>query len=109
MNLRALQFAVIELMRSIIANSPTVDVFNSKLTKLSKKNILADHWIKNRIRPVFMILMHLRAEREGDFALCHLKCKLMLPYFFAALHWNYARDGIVYLSSLEKSGNILFN
>ena len=26
----------------------------------------------------------------------------MIPYFFAAGHWNYARDSIVYLRTIEK-------
>ena len=50
-------------------------------------------------------MLYLRAEREGDFALNYCACKRMIPYFFAAGHWNYARDGIVYLRSLERLPN----
>lgn len=42
MNLCALQFFVIELLRDIIGDSPIVNVFNSKLTELSEKSILPD-------------------------------------------------------------------
>ena len=48
------------------------------------------------------MMMYIRAEREGEFGL-HFYCwKKMIPYFFAAGHWNYARDGIVYSRSMEK-------
>ena len=83
---------MIELLHDIIADSPTVEVFNNKLAELSEKSMLADHWIKNLIRTIFIMLMYLRAEREGDFALHYLTCKLILPYFFATSHWNYAKD-----------------
>ena len=33
----------------------------------------------------------------------------MIPYFFAAGHWNYARDSIVYLRSIEKMPTNLLN
>ena len=52
MNLRALGVVVIELLRDIIGDSPTVDVFNKKLTEPFEKSILADHWIKNLIDPL---------------------------------------------------------
>ena len=109
MNLCALRFVAIEILRHIILDSPIVDVFNNKLNELSGKSILADHWIKNLIRAVFIMLMYLCAERESDFALHCLTCKLMLPYFFTASHWNYARDGTVYLRYLEKLYNTLLN
>ena len=97
------------MLRDIIANSPTIDVFNNKLNEISEKRILANHWIKSLIRPAFTMLRHLRAEREDDFALDYLTRKLMLPYFFAVSHWNYARDGTAYLRLLEKYPNTLLN
>ena len=33
----------------------------------------------------------------------------MIPYFFAAGHWNYAGDSIVYLRSMEKMSTNLLN
>lgn len=54
---------------TFIENCPTTDVTNIKLTELSEKNIFADHWTKNLTRHVLVMLMYLRDEREGDFAL----------------------------------------
>ena len=64
--------------------------------------MLAEHWIKNLIDPVFLMMKYLRAEREGEFGLHLYCCQKMIPYFFAAGHWNYARDGIVYLRSMQR-------
>ena len=33
----------------------------------------------------------------------------MLPYFFAAGHWNYARDGVAYVRMMEKLPNSLLD
>ena len=72
---------VIELLRDIVADKPIVDVFNNTLTELSEKSILPGYWIKNLMRPVFVMLLYLCAEKEGDFALHYLACKLTLPHF----------------------------
>ncbi|MES9884496.1 MAG: hypothetical protein ABW185_26930, partial [Sedimenticola sp.] len=48
-------------------------------------------WIDCFIYPVVIAHMFVRAEREGNYIL-HMFCMTkMLPYFFAAGHWNYAR------------------
>ena len=55
------------------------------------------------------MMMYIRAEREGEFGLHLYCCKKMIPYFFADGHWNYARDGIVYLYSMERMPDKLLN
>ena len=58
-------------------------------------------WIDCLIMPVVIIHMFLRTEREGDWLL-HLYCvKQMLPYFFSAGHWNYARFGFWYRHEMQ--------
>ena len=42
------------------------------------------------IIPVVIIHLFIRAEREGDWLLHLYAFKRMIPYFFAAAHWNYA-------------------
>ena len=70
---------------------------------------LAKHWINNLIYPVFLMMMYIRAEREGEFGLHLYCCQKMIPYFSAAGHWNYARDSIVYMRSMEKMPIDLLN
>ena len=59
-------------------------------------------WIDNLIKPVFIIMLFIRAEREGDWPLHLLATEMMLPYFFASGHFNYARNGLYYLRSMSK-------
>ena len=107
MNVRALRIVVIELLRSIMNNHTTEDQFYSTLNDLARKSKLAKHWIQNLIEPVFLMMMYVRAEREGDIGLHLYACRKMIPYFFAAGHWNYARDSLVYIRSMEKLPNDL--
>ncbi|KAH3691989.1 hypothetical protein DPMN_191404 [Dreissena polymorpha] len=59
-------------------------------------------WVDCLIKAVFLIMMYVRAKREGDLPLHLTSVKLMLPYFFAAAHPNYARFFLYYLRSPEK-------
>ena len=47
-------------------------------------------------------MMYVRAEREGEFGLHLYACDKIIPYLFAAGHWNYARDSTVYMRTMEK-------
>ena len=61
------------------------------LEKTAEVNRTAKVWLENVIKPVFIMMRFIRAEREGNWPL-HLHATWeMLPYFFAAGHVNYAR------------------
>ena len=102
MNVRALRIVAFELLRDLVDENMTQEDLVKALDDLSEKSMLAEHWIKNLIDPVFLMMKYLRAEREGEFGLHLYCCQKMIPYFFAAGHWNYARDGIVYLRSMQR-------
>ena len=51
------------------------------------------------------MMMYIRAERESDWCLHLVAIKAMIPYFFAAGHFNYARYGMYYLRSMESMPN----
>ena len=54
------------------------------------------------------MMLYVRGEIEGEFALHLDACKMMLPHFFAASHWNYDRDRIAYVQMMENiPGNVL--
>ena len=38
----------------------------------------------------------------GELAFHLHACELMMPYYFAASHWNYARDGLNYIRMMKK-------
>ena len=61
------------------------------LEDLAEKSKSAKLWVDMLIRPVFIIMMFVRAEREGDWPL-HLEAfKQMIPYFFASGHVHNTR------------------
>ena len=71
MIMRALRFAVIELLREYIdfKNITSYSELSKMLDELSSKSFLAEKWIENLIKPVFIMMMYLKAEREEDFGL----------------------------------------
>ncbi len=48
-------------------------------------------WVDCFILPVMIMHMFIRAERTGQWHLHLYALERMVPYFFAAGHWNYAR------------------
>ena len=48
------------------------------------------------------MMLFVRAEREGEWALHLYAVSQILPYFFAAGHQHYARYGLYHLRSMEK-------
>ena len=48
------------------------------------------------------MMLFVRVEREGEWALHLYAVSQILPYFFAAGHQHYARYGLYYLRSMEK-------
>lgn len=108
-NVRALRIIVIEMLRPLISQDTTESDFTATMEELCKKSVLAEHWINNLVRPVLLVMMYIQAERNGKFDLHLHACKQMLPFFFAAGHWNYARDGVVYLRMMESLPSSLVN
>jgi len=101
-NVRALRIVAEELLRRIVQDNNMAsydelilcldDVASSRTAKL---------WVDVVIKPVFIMMQYIRAEREGDWPL-HLEAvQQMVPYFFASGHVNYARYGLYYLRSME--------
>ena len=58
-------------------------------------------WVDCLIKPVFYMMLYIRAERESDWLLHLHAVSIMKPYFFAG-HNNYARYGNYYLYDMKK-------
>ena len=59
-------------------------------------------WIENVIKPVLIMMLFVRAEREADWPLHLWAVKEIIPYVFAAVHVSYARYGLYYLRTMER-------
>lgn len=103
MNMRAMRMLVEELLRDIVGQGQLKchDDLMAVLDDLADRSRTAKTWVDIFIKPVLIMMVYVRAEREGDWSLHLQAVKLMLPYFFASRHVNYARYGVYYLRSME--------
>lgn len=101
-NVRALRLLAEEILRhTVIENNITSkkQLFNV-LSDLASKSRTSKLWIDIIIKPVFIMMKFVRAEREGEWML-HLEAlREMLPYFFSAGHVHYARYATYYYRSM---------
>ena len=69
MNVRALRIVVVELLRMYIDENTTCDDLTKLLIDLSGRSCVAENWINNLVYPIMLIMLYVRAEREGEFLL----------------------------------------
>ena len=102
-NVRALRIVSEELLRPVLSANKVddFDELEQLLSDISSRSKTSRLWIDCVIRAVFIMMMYIRAEREGDWGLHLVAVKAMIPYFFSAGHFNYARYGLYYLRSME--------
>ena len=87
-NMRALRIIAEELLRPILTGGTANDMHGLKISVAEVKH--SHLWIDCVIKAVFIMMMYICAEREADWCLHLTAAKEMLPYFFAAVHVNYA-------------------
>ena len=100
-NVRALRLVVEELLRSISEQSESYEML-SILEERGRVSRTAKLWVNCLAQSVLIMMLFIRAEREAEWPLHLLAVKLIIPYFFAAGHLNYARYGLYFLSSMER-------
>ena len=72
-----------------------------KFERAAAKSPTAKLWVDCLLKPVFIMMLYVRAEKEGEFHL-HLRAiELMMPFFFAAGHIHYARYATYYIISMQ--------
>ena len=82
-------------------NMLCMDDLQHALNGTASHSRTANLWINCVIKPVFTIMKYVRAEREADWPLHLSSVHEMMPLFFAASHFNYARYGLYYLRKME--------
>ena len=55
-----------QVLHEILCEVNTVDELMQELKARASRNKTAKHWVENLILPVFLMLMFIRAEREGE-------------------------------------------
>ena len=106
--LRALRIVVEELLRDILSKVDTYESMMEVLETKASQSKTTQWWVENLVKPIFIMMLFVRAEREVDWPLHLWAVKEMIPYFFAAGHCNYARYATYYLHSMEKLSKKVF-
>ncbi|EDO50031.1 predicted protein [Nematostella vectensis] len=106
-NVRAFRLVVEELLRSLMSDGEvtTPEKLLRRLDDVASLSKTSKLWVDCFIKPVFIMMLYVQAEREGDWPLHLVAVKKMLPYFFASAHVNYERWGLYYLRSMERLGD----
>ena len=99
--LRAYRMLVTVVLQDFLKDGPQTDAALSEYLDKACEHPTGRLWVNCLIRPTFITLQFLRAEREGDFLLQQYCLKQMVPYFFAAGHHNYARYITWYLKVVQ--------
>ena len=68
-----------EIIAATIENISSYDGLTTELTNMSTKSNTAKLWIDGFIGPMLTILLYIRAEREGEWALHLAAVEKMLP------------------------------
>ena len=89
--LRGLRMVVEALLQPFIISGATTLSSLEEVLENARGSRTGRLWVDCLIKPVSILLLYIRAEREGNWLLHLHSLQRMLPYFFAAGHWNYAR------------------
>ncbi|KAK5922319.1 hypothetical protein CgunFtcFv8_019592 [Champsocephalus gunnari] len=103
-NVRVLRMLVEELLEPVFEKHELerMDDLMKILEDAASKNRTTKLWVDCLIKPVFTIMQYIRAEREADWPLHLATVKEMMPLFYTAAHFNYARYGLYYLRAIEE-------
>ena len=101
-NVRALRLVMEEVLSKVVMKLETYEDMIISLEEISEQSKTTRLWVDCLIRPVLLMMMFVRAEREGDWPLHLWAVQEMMPYFFAAGHHNYARYGLYYLRTMQR-------
>ena len=100
-NVRALRMVAEEILREFVNDVDSPEDLTNKLERAAAKSPTSKLWVDYLLKPVFIMMLYERAEKEGEFLL-HLRAiELMLSYFFATGHIHYARYATYYIVSMK--------
>ena len=98
-NVRAFRMLVEEQLRPVKHHVECMSGLLQALDDTASQSRTTKLWVDCLIKPVFVILKYIRAEREADCALDTVK--YMVPLFFSAEHVHCALYALYYLRTME--------
>ena len=85
-NTRALRIVVKQVLHQILCEVNTVDELMQKLKASASKRRTAKHWVENLVLPVLLMLIFIRAERDGKWVLHLWAVNEMIIFFCCWAH-----------------------
>ena len=110
-NVRTMRMVAEAILRQIMQSTPVTckEELMKVLEDLAGRCTTTKLWVDMLIKPVFIMMMYIRTEREEDWLL-HLEVFiLMMPYIFAASHVHYAQYGLFYIQNQNQNQFIIGN
>ena len=89
-----------DLLRGEIETVYSNDDLMLALERKASSSRTSKMCIENFIKPVLIMMLFVRGEREADWAFHIWAVNKMILYFFAAGHVKYARYGLYYLRTM---------
>ena len=78
---RKFRINVRALLCGFINDIKDYNEFDLFLKRISEESVFSEHWVKNLVQPVLLMLLYIRGESEEEFSLHLYACKKMIPYF----------------------------
>ena len=94
-----------QLLRNLIQDIKVAsyDELMLHLDDISGNSRTEKLWVSVVIKSVFITMLYIRAERDCGWPLHMEAVKQMMHSFYASGHVNYARYGLFYFRSMDKS------
>ena len=89
------------LLKPVIEEVKSYEDLQNKFVELSVYPT-AKLWIDGFIIPTFLVHLFIRSAKERNWPLALICIEKMIPYFFAASHWDYARYLSMILLKIEQ-------
>jgi len=88
-----------ELLRRILDTRVCHDDLMDMFELIASHRRITQLWVDNLIKPVFIIMIFVRAEQEVYWPLNIWTVNIMMPFFFYTGHFNYARFEIMHINN----------
>lgn len=69
MNKRFLRFFIVEFLRGFVDDTVFPQHLDQLFKEMASKSVLPEHWAKNLIKLVFLMMLYIRTEGHGKFGL----------------------------------------
>ena len=82
-----------EVLRQVFEDEDVYERMVQVLDNTAQQSRTARLWIDYLVKPLMIMMLFIRTERDGNWPLHLLAAESMLVYFLSDEYWNYVRLG----------------